>query len=125
MEKVNQRDNFRILLGFKGNDIFQTKEDSITLKIKKIFPNEIINDQNKDNKYFIDLACPVHKLGVELDESGHTDRSKIEEQKRQKIIKETTGFEIIRINPHKENFDIFDEIGNIQSSISNSNKKLT
>ena len=125
MEKVNQRDNFRILLEFKENDIFPRKEYSITLKIKKIFPNEVITDQYKVNKYFIDLVFPVHKLGIEIDESGHTDRSKIEEQKRQKIMKEETGFEIIRINPDKENFDIFDEIGKIETFISNSNKKLT
>ena len=95
MEKVNQRDNFRIILGFKENDIFQRKEYSTTLKIKKIFLNEIINGQYKVNKYFIDLVFPVHKLGIEIDESGHTERSKIEEQKRQKILKEETGFEII------------------------------
>ena len=53
------------------------------------------------------------------------DRSKTEEQKRSKIIKEETGFEIIRINPDRESFDIFDEIGKIQRFISNSNKKLT
>ena len=40
-------------------------------------------------------------------------------------MKEETGFETIRINPDKENFDIFDEIGKIQVFISNSNKKLT
>ena len=95
MEKVNQRDNFRIILGFKENDIFQRKEYSTTLKIKKIFLNEIINGQYKVNKYFIDLVFPVHKLGIEIDESGHTERSKIEEQKRQKILKKETGFEII------------------------------
>ena len=38
------------------------------------------------------------------------DRSEIKEQKRNEIIKKA-GFEIIRINPDKENFDIFDEIG--------------
>ena len=32
MEKENQRENFRSLLGFKENDIFQWKEYSITLK---------------------------------------------------------------------------------------------
>ena len=26
MKKTNERDNFRMLLGFKENDIFQTKE---------------------------------------------------------------------------------------------------
>ena len=53
------------------------------------------------------------------------DISETEEQKRSKIIKEETGFEIIRINPEKENFDILDEIGEIQVFICNSNKKLT
>ena len=44
IEKENQRENFRSVLGFKENDIFQRKEYSITLKVKKMFPNEIINE---------------------------------------------------------------------------------
>ena len=89
------------------------------------FPNEIINDQDKVNKNFIDFVFPVQKLGIEIDKNGHMDISETEEQKRSKIIKEETGFEIIRINPEKENFDILDEIGEIQVFICNSNKKLT
>ena len=77
---------------------------------KKVCKNQIINEQYKVDKYFIDLVFPVHKLGIEIDENGHMDRSEIKEQKRNKIIKKA-GFEIIRINPAKENFDIFDEIG--------------
>ena len=73
------------------------------LKIKRIFPNERMNEQYKVNKYFIDLVFPVHKLGIEIYENGHTDRPKAVEKKRSKIIKEETGFEIIRINPDKEN----------------------
>ena len=87
MEKENQSENFRSLLGFKENDIFQKKEYSITLKIKKVLPNEIINEQYKVNKYFIDLIFPVHKLGIEVDENGHMDRCEIKERERQKIIK--------------------------------------
>ena len=45
--------------------------------------------------------------------------------KKKKEAKEKNGFEIIRINPNKENFDIFDEIGKIQTFIFDSNKKLT
>ena len=55
IEKVNQRDNFRIILGFKENDIYQSKEYSTSLKIKKVFPNEIIDDQYKVNKYLLIL----------------------------------------------------------------------
>ena len=36
-----------------------------------MFPNEIINEQYKVNKYFIDLIFPVHKVGIEIDENGH------------------------------------------------------
>ena len=35
IEIGNQRDSFRILLGFKENDIYQSKEYSISFKIKK------------------------------------------------------------------------------------------
>ena len=124
MEKENQRDNFRSLLGFKENDIFERKEHLITLKIKKVFPNEIIHEQYKVNKYFIDLFFPVRKLGIEIDENGHMDKCEIKERERQEIIKKETGFKIIRINPVKENFDIFDEIGKLQSFIFKSNKRL-
>ena len=123
-EKNNQRDSFRSLLGFQENEIYQSKEYSTLLKIKKIFPNEIINEHYKVNKYFIDLAFPVHKLGIDIDENGHTDRPRAGKEKRRKIIKEETGFKIIRINPDKKNFDIFDEIGKIQEFISDSNKIL-
>ena len=108
MEKENQRGNFRSLLGFKENDILQRNKYSATLKIKKMFPNEIINEQYKVNKYFTDLIFCVHKLGIEIDENGHMDRCEIKEQEIQQIIKKETGFKIIRTNPDKKNFDIFD-----------------
>ena len=60
----------------KENEIYQNKEYSTLLKIKKKFPNEKMSEQYKVNKYFIDLAFPVHKLGIEIDENGHTDRPK-------------------------------------------------
>ena len=44
MEKRNQRENFRSLLGFKENDICQSKKYSTLLKIKKCFPNQKMSD---------------------------------------------------------------------------------
>ena len=41
------------------------------------------------------------------------------------MIKEETGFKIIRINPDKENFGIYDEIGKIQNHIIKSTIELT
>ena len=45
--------------------------------------------------------------------NGHLDRCEIKEQKREQTIKKL-GINIIKINP--ENFDIGDEIGEIQES---------
>ena len=80
-------------------------------------------DPYKIEKYFIDLFFPVHKLGIEIDENGHTDRSKTKGQERDEIIKKA-GITLIRINPNKEGFDINDEISEIQDIIYESGVKL-
>ena len=87
-----------------------------------MFPNEIIKEQYKVIGYFIYLSFPVHKLGLEVDENGHMDRSEAQDKERQKAIKKT-GITIIEINSDKENFDIFVEIGKIQNYIVESTKK--
>ena len=99
-----------------------SKEYSTKSKIKKVFPNEIIEEQYKVFGYFIDIAFVVHVLGLEVDENGHIDRSETKEKERQRLIEEKTGFIIIRINPDKENFDFFVEIGKIQNHIVESTK---
>ena len=55
-------------------------------------------------------------MEIEIDENGHIDRSETKEQEREKVIKEA-GITLIRINPGKENFDIDDEVGEIQDFI--------
>ena len=82
-EKRNQREDFRIILGLKENSIYESKEYSIVKNIKKIFPNEIINEQYRIKKHFIDLVSLVQKLRIEIDENEHLDRSKSEEKKRE------------------------------------------
>ena len=82
----------------------QRKEYSMNLKIKKMFSNEIIEEQYYVLGYYTDLAFPVHKLGIEIDENSHMDRSKAKEKERQKTIEKETGFTIIRINPDREGF---------------------
>ena len=44
-QKQNQRKDFRIILRFKENEIYESNECSIIKKIKNVFLNEIINDQ--------------------------------------------------------------------------------
>ena len=58
-EKENQRENFRTLLGFKVNDIYESKEYSITKKMKKAFKNQIINEQYRVKKilYQSSFSC--------------------------------------------------------------------
>ena len=63
-------------------------------------------------------------MGIEICENGHLGRCENKEQKREQVIKEKTGFHIIRINPDKENFSIDDEIGQIQDFIYESSKNL-
>ena len=71
-------------------------------RIKKIFKKQTIIEQYRVKKYFIDLFFLVHKLGIEIDENGHLERSEIIEQKREQTIKKS-GINIIRINPDKKN----------------------
>ena len=51
------------------------------------------------------------------------DRLEIKEQERAKTIK-NLGITLIRINPDKESFDIFDKIGEIQGFIYESGIKI-
>ena len=111
-DQEKQRENFRQLLGFKENEVFESKEYSITKKIKKIFKKQKIINQYRVEKYFIDLFFSVHKLGIEIDENGYLGRSETIEQEREETIK-NAGITLIRINPEKEGFNIDDEISEI------------
>ena len=122
-DKEKQRHNFRELLGFKENQIFETKVYSIIKRVKKVFIRQKIIEQYRVERYFIDLYFPEHKLGIEVDENVHLDRSKIKEQEREETIK-TLGITLIRINPDKDGFDIFDEISEIQNFIYESGIKI-
>ena len=81
-------DDFRCKLGFKLHDITMSKEESVTIKIIKAFSNEKILLQHHVLNYQIDLYFPEHKLAVEVDEKGHTDRD--EKKGKWKRRKRTT-----------------------------------
>ena len=62
MKKEEQRENFRILLGFKENDIMNREEYTVTSQIEQVFANEKIKPEHFVlNKYYIDLYFPEHK----------------------------------------------------------------
>ena len=69
-DKENQIGNFRLLLRFKENDIFQSKEYSIVTKITTVFLAEEISLQHNVLSYKIDAYFSNHKLAIEIDEGG-------------------------------------------------------
>ena len=73
--------------------------------------------------YKIDAYFPKYELAIEIDEQGHFDRNNEKETTRENKIKQKLQCEFIRINPDKEDFDIFVELANICSHIVDSTKK--
>ena len=73
--------------------------------------------------YSIDFYFHDYKLAIEIDENGHSDRSIDYEIKRQKVIKQELGCKFIRIDPDKEDFDIFRAINEILRHIKQPTKK--
>ena len=43
-----------------------------------------MHEQYKVSKYYINLVFPKHKLGIEIHENGHTDRSETKKKKERK-----------------------------------------
>ena len=73
MKKKSQKviiNDFR----FKLYDIIMCKEETVTVKMIKVFSNEEILLQHSVLNYQIDLYFSEHKLAIEVDEKGHTDR---------------------------------------------------
>ena len=102
-------------MGFKENELFESKEYSVVKQIKQVLNRQKIINQYRVEQYFIDLYFPEHKLGIDLDENSHLDRSGIKEIKREET--KNLGIALIRINPDKEGFDIFIEIGEIKKKV--------
>ena len=99
------------------------KEESVTIKIIKVFSNEKILLQHSVLNYQIDLYFSEHKLAIEVGQKGHIDRDEKKENEREEKIKKELGCKFIRINPDAKNYDIFVEIGKIQNHIIESTKK--
>ena len=117
--------NFRTRLGFNQHDPIMNQEQSILSKIVTVFAVEEIIPEHNVLGYRIDAYFLKYKLAIEVDEQGHNDRDIDYEIERQKTIENEIACEFIRVNPAKEKFNIFAEIGKIQNCITKSTKKLT
>ena len=73
--------------------------------------------------YRIDLYFHDYKLAIEADENGHRNKNIDYEIKRQKAIDQERGCKFIRIDPDKEDFDVFRAINEIFRHIKQSSKK--
>ena len=93
-----------------------TKQQSIGLRLRKLFPNEDIIEDFSALYYLIDYYFPKRKLALEVNELGHKDRDQIKENKEQKD-------EFIRINPDEKDFSAYDELGKVQKFIDKSQEK--
>ena len=77
------------------------------------FEVENIQTQYKVLSYRIELYFHDYKLAIETDENMHSDRNTDYEIKRQKAIEQELSCTFIRIDPEKEDFDIFRVINEI------------
>ena len=87
------------------------------------FEGENMETQNNVLDYTIDLYFHEYKLAIETDENGHSDRNIDSEIKRQKSIEQELVCKFIKIDPNKEDFDIFRAINEIFRHFKQSTKK--
>ena len=116
--------DFKNKLGFNSQDPIMTQEQSILTKIKDSFSTEKIIFQHFILGYRIDAYLLKHKLAIEVDERGHNDRDLEYEIERQKSLEKELDCKFIRINPARENFNIFHEINKIHHHIIESEKNI-
>ena len=73
--------------------------------------------------YKFDLYFHDYKLTIEIYENGHRDGNIDYEIKRHKVTEQERGCKFLRIDPDKEDFDIFKAVNEIYRRIKQSTKK--
>ena len=97
-----------------------TQEQSV---LESVFSIEEIIFQHIVLGYRIDTYFLNHRLAIEVDEKGHQNRDLKCEIEKQKALEKELNCTFVRINPTKENFDVFNEIGKIHHYIVESREK--
>ena len=110
-------------LGFNLDDAINAKEQTVLKSIKDAFEAEDMQTQYTVIDCRIDLYFHKHKLAIEADELGHTDRNLNNEIERQKALERELDCVFIRINPDEKDFNIFKEINKIHRHIKKPTKK--
>ena len=115
---------FRDKFGVKQHDKVLCKQQSLGLRLKKLFSNEDIMEEYFALHYRTDFTFKKHMLVVEIDEKGHADRDPDYEKKRPKKL-EKLSYYFIKINPVKKGFYDYKEFGRVSAYIAESIKKQT
>ena len=89
-------------LGFRLDNVTNTKKQTVINSIKDAFEWEDMQTQYSILGYRIDLYFHKHKLAIEVDELGHADRNLSNEIERQKALEKELDCVFIRINPDEK-----------------------
>ena len=120
--RVPTADKFRTKLGFNQYDIMIKTEPSILIKIMTLFSKEEILLQHYVLSYKIDIYFPKCKLAIEVDEKGHKDKKKCDENERERAIRKHLDCKLIKINPDRKYYDEYVEVSKIINHINESNE---
>ena len=112
---------FRGKFGVKQHDKILCKQQSLGLRLKKLFPNEDIIEECFALHCRTDFTFKKHMLAAETDGKGHADRDPDYEKEDKKIQKNlvTTLLELILI---KKGFNDYEEFGRVSAYITESIK---
>ena len=114
---------FREEFGVNQHNKVLRKQQSLGLRLKKLFQNEdIIEEEYFALHYRTDFTFKKHGLLVEIDQKGHADRDSDYEKRRPKEL-EKLGYHFIRINPDKIDSNDYEEFGRVSTHIAESIKK--
>ena len=113
---------FKSKFGVKQHDKVLRKQQSLALRLKKMFMSEDIIEEYSALQYRTDFTFKKHMLVAEIDEKGRVHRDPNYERKRQKEL-EKLDYHLIRINPDKPGFDDYDEYGRVSAYIAESINK--
>ena len=75
---------FRDKFGVNQHDKVLCKQQSLRLRLKKLFPNKDIIEEYFGLNYTTDFTFAKHMFVIEIDEKGHVDRDPDYKRKRQK-----------------------------------------
>ena len=111
------------MLGFKIDDVINTKEQTVISAIKDAFEGENMQTQYTVLSYRIDLYFHEYKLAIEVDELGNADRSADNKIQGQRALEKELICVFVRTNPDEADFNICKEINKTHRHINQSTKQ--